>query len=139
MNAIYKSVWSIVLLGLVVGCGGEPETAGTPPADGGAKASYPPTGKAGAGVKSPPSTSPSSGAPRPPPPPPPLLNPPMPKEQTNSRQSKAQRPSTRTRNLRLKSSPPSRNCPRPTRPWLFYMPSARSALIIWARWTSLSR
>ena len=27
MNAIRKSVWSIVLLGLAVGCGGEPETA----------------------------------------------------------------------------------------------------------------
>jgi hypothetical protein len=50
---ICKSAWSIVLLGLVVGCGGEPETAAPAPADGGAKAAYPSTGKAGAGVKPP--------------------------------------------------------------------------------------
>ena len=41
MNAIRKSVWSIVLLGLAVGCAGEPEDrAGGSPADG-AKANYP--------------------------------------------------------------------------------------------------
>jgi YHS domain-containing protein len=52
MNAICKSVWSIVLLGLVVGCAGEPESAPPPPAAGGAKASYPsPTDKPG--VKAP--------------------------------------------------------------------------------------
>ena len=46
MNAIRNSVWSIVLLGLAAGCGGEPETAPAAPADGGAKANSPPPGGA---------------------------------------------------------------------------------------------
>jgi YHS domain-containing protein len=62
MNATCKSVCSIVLLGLVVGCGGESDTAAPPPADGGAKANYPPTGKAGATIKSPASSTAGSGS-----------------------------------------------------------------------------
>ena len=41
MNAIRKSAWSIVVLGLSIGCAGEPETAPDAAGSGTSKANYP--------------------------------------------------------------------------------------------------
>jgi YHS domain-containing protein len=52
MNAIFKSVGSIVLLGLVVGCTGEPEPQPAAPSGPTAKTNYPaPDGKTGTPAK----------------------------------------------------------------------------------------
>jgi hypothetical protein len=49
MNAIRKTAWSIVLLGMAAGCAGETENAAPPPAAGTVKVNYPPAaGKPGA-------------------------------------------------------------------------------------------
>ncbi len=116
MNAICKSVWSIVLLGLVVGCGGEPETAPPAPADGGAKANYPPAGKAGAGVKA--SSRLRSGCQaggneeR--------------RRAAGSRRAQGRKHEARSHEThRPKSSPRSRNYPPPNRPRPSHKPSAR--------------